>query len=431
MQRETTEHDVPDAEELVRTFESEARRFDDVLLDLAVLSRDDMRTVFRTIAEAAATALDVERVSLWQYDREQSAMFSLGAWVGGVMTQEPVVISRDVHPVYWEALSSGRALSVSDAATDPALTELQAGYINLHRIGAMLDSAIRIDRSLFGIVCMEHVGGRRDWTALEQQFVASVADRLGLAFLLDAKHRLETRLLQAQKTEALGVMAAGIAHDFNNVLGIVLAAAGAARMAVGRGADPADELQMIEDAAQRAAALTRKLLFLSRDETVGRERFDLNDMLRDFTATAQRLLSATVTLQVLPSSQPLVLHAERTFVDQALMNLCINAVQAMPDGGALTISTRPLLVTARVVTCGITLPAGRYAHLRVLDTGMGIPAANLSRVFDPFFTTKGPAGTGLGLSVVYNGMRQHGGYAAVESVVGRGSVFHLFFPVDG
>ena len=411
--------------------EPDVRRFHDTLLDLSLLNRDDLLTVFATIAEAGANALAVERVSLWQYDKERSVMVCPAAWVRGELVDEPLVISRITHPRYWTALHADRTLAVSDAVNDDAMSEVQVEYVQRHGIGAMLDSGVRVERATFGIVCMEHLDGTREWTAIEEQFVASLADRMGLAILVDAQRRLESQLWQAQKMEALGLMAGGIAHDFNNVLGIVLTSAGAARAMYDRGGDPTEDLDAIESAVQRAAALTRKLLYISRDDMLGREVFDLNDAIRQLAEVAPRILPPSVRLQLLPATIPLPVDAERTFVDQALLNLSLNAMQAMPDGGSLTIAARQIDVDGSRRTHGVLLAAGKYAHLRVLDTGSGIAPSAVGRVFDPFYTTKGKSGTGLGLSVVYGGMRQHGGQVSVESVLGRGTVFHLFFRMDG
>ena len=405
-----------------------ARRFHDTLLDLSMLNRDDLLSVFATIAEAGARALSVERVSLWQYDRERSVMSCPAAWVRGAIVDEPMVVSRTAHPLYWQALQSDRTLAIADAVNDAALSEIQADYVRRHGIGAMLDSSVRAERTTFGIVCMEHLSGMRQWAPMEEQFVASLAERMGLAILVDAHRRLASRLLQAQKMEALGLMAGGIAHDFNNMLGVVLASAGSLRALHQRGGDPTEDLDLIEAAVQRAAALTRKLLYISRDETPAQEVFDLNDAIRALGDVTRRILPASVRLQLLPSTHPLLVGAERTFVDQALMNLCSNASHAMPRGGSLTVASRTLVVESARRVHGSQLAAGTYAHVRVLDTGEGIAPDVQHRVFDPFYSTKGESGTGLGLSVVYGGMQQHGGHVSVESVVGRGTVFHLFFP---
>ena len=429
MTRDGTEDLGESIEEATAHLEADARRFHDVLLDLSVLNRDDLLSVFAMIAEAGAHALGVERVSLWQYDRERSVMLCPAAWVRGEIVDEPLVIARSSHPTYWNALHAGRTLAVSDTVNDDAMAEIQDEYVLRHGIGATLDSGVRVERSTFGIVCMEQLGETREWTAIEKQFVASLADRMGLAILVDAHRRLESQLRHAQKMEALGVMAGGIAHDFNNVLGVVLTSAGAARAISEQGGDASDDFDAIDNAVQRAAALTRKLLYLSRNESVGREVLDLNEVIRQFADVLRRIVPASTRLQILPSPQPLPISAERTFIDQALLNLCQNAVHAMPNGGSLTVATRVLAVDGTRRTHGVAVPSGTYAHLRVLDTGSGMAPDVVARAFDPFYTTKGKAGTGLGLSVVYGGMRQHDGYVSVESVVGRGTVFHLFFRI--
>jgi two-component system, cell cycle sensor histidine kinase and response regulator CckA len=426
----STTSEQTDVSEYLRAHEREARRFQHVLSELSVLNREDMRSVFAVIAQAGSLALSVRRVSLWRYDRSRSVMICPAAWQDGELIDEELVISRESCPLYWNALHSGRTLPVSDAVRDPAMVEIQKGYVQKYGIGAMLDSGIRVERGTFGIVCMEHIGTKRQWTVLEEQFVASLADRLGLAILFEEQRNLETQLQQAKKMEALGVMAGGVSHDFNNILNIVLAATDAAQANMAAGKDATEDLESIEHAVLRAAALTRKLLYISKNDSLGREKLDLNEAVRGFVSSTKRILPENVNFTFLPSSEALPLHAERTFIDQSLMNLVTNALYAMPQGGSLTIATRITTISGSGLTHGITIREGTYAHLRVLDTGSGIPADALPRIFEPFFTTKGVAGTGLGLAVVYGGIRQHGGYVSAESVVGRGTVFHLFFPLD-
>ena len=393
-------------------------------------NRDALLQVFASVATVTAEALDVGRVSLWQYDRDRLEMLCAAAWHDGALLDEPMVLSRAAHPAYWVALHAARSLAVSDAMRNAALTEIREDYLVPRGIGAMLDSSVRIEAESFGIVCAESLDGPRIWTALEEQFVASIADRLGLAMLVDAQRRLERQLLIAHKMEAVGVMASGIAHDFNNMLGVVLASTRIARDLVSEGSDPCQELDAIDDAVARANALTRKLVYLSQNESVARDEIDLDDAVQAFRDTARRLVSTAVRIELILSNAPLRILAERTFVDQVLLNLCTNAAHAMPDGGVLTFATGRLTLDRARFAHGMLVPAGRYAHLRAMDTGVGIAADVLPHVFDPFFSTCGDAGgVGLGLSVVYGGMRQHGGFVAVESVPGQGAVFHLLFPL--
>jgi signal transduction histidine kinase len=409
--------------------QDEARRFQAALRDLSTLHRSSLHAMFATVAEVAADAMGVARVSLWQYDPEVSAMTCRSAFENGRHVEEGLRLTSTSHPAYWSALQAGRTLPISDATVHPALAEMREDYIMQRGVGALIDSAIRVEETLFGIVCVEHIGGPREWTMLEQHFVASLADRMGLAILVDTQRRLEAKLLQARTTEALGLMAAGVAHDFNNVLHIVLSSANAMREHPNADAHLA-ELTAIDAAIARATALTRKLMFLGRNETLQREHFDLSDAVRDFSALSERVRHPGVVAEFQLAADALPVHAERTFFDQALLNLWTNAVQAMRDGGSITVSTARLTIPTLRKQFGLELPSGRYAHLAVADTGSGIPVKAISRVFDPFFTTKGVAGTGLGLSVVAGGMRQHGGHASVESVEGAGTTFHLFFPLD-
>lgn len=409
----------------------DARRFDGILLELASLERDDLVAAFTGVAVAAAEALGVARVALWQYDADRSAMTCTVAWERGQIVAEDAVIDRVRHGAYWDALHATRTLAVNCARTDPVLACMQ-DYVRTHDVGAKLSSSIRVRRGTFGTICAEHLGEARSWTALEEQFVASLADRLALDILLDTQRQLEAQLVQARKMEAVGTMASGVAHDFNNILNVVLTSVGSARALHARGADAAEDLQAIEGAVTRAASLTRTLSFLGRQETVGPAPVDVNDVVRGMAERTRTLVPPTVRLQLLPAPQPLTIHGDREFLGRALTTLAGVAVHAMrAEGGSLTIAARALHVPHVRSMHGITLAAGHWAHLRVLDTGEGFEPGVLPRLFDPFVKVAGGASHGLGLSVVYGGVRQHGGQIAVESVPRRGTVFHLFLPLAG
>jgi len=409
-------------------FEREASRLQDVLSELSVIDRRQLRDAFAIIAHAAADALGVGRVSLWRYQESRLAMVCVAAWHQGTLVEDQTVISASTHPTYWAALHAGRTLPIADALHDPALIEFRDEYVRPLNIGAMLDSSIRVEGDTCGIVCVEHLGSSRLWTALERTFVASLGDRLGLVVLLDEQRRLENALAQAHKMEALGLMAGGLAHDFNNVISLVLNSAELAQVAVDDGDDPSEDLAVIRNAATRAAGMTRRLLTIARRKAMAFESIELNAMVSEFGPIARRLMPSNVQLQLSLPPGDMRVSADRAFVDQALLNLVTNAVQAMPDGGTVTIEVA-LDAHRPPHTFGETLPHGPLVRLTVRDTGEGIDAALLPRVFDPFFTTKHAAGgTGLGLAVVYGGMRQHGGAVAVASTPKRGSTFSLLFP---
>lgn len=408
-------------------FEREFLRLRDTLTALTLMHYADVRDAFAVIAKAAAAALQVGRVSLWRYNRSFSAITCVATWQDGEADHDPMTISRESHPVYWRRLHEDRTLPIDDAVHHPALAEFQADYVPRHRIGALLDSSVRADGRTFGIVCAEHLGTPRTWSRLERLFVASLADRVGLAILMDEQRQAERLMLHAQKMEALGLMAAGLAHDFNNVLSVVLSSSEMALHAIEHGQDVTEELQAIHDTARQTTAMTRRLLAVARREPMRCERVELNAVLHETQTLAQRLLPANVKLTAALTSAPLVISVDRGFLDQAMINLLTNAAQSMPDGGQVFLETAPHHSEGEL-QFGVYVPAGNYVRLSVRDEGGGIDASELSRVFDPFFSTKGQRGTGLGLAVVYNGMQQHDGLVAVQSATGAGCTFHLLFP---
>lgn len=410
-------------------FEADARRYREVLSGLAIASWPDLDTALGSICRSAAEAMDVARVSVWRYDRARSAIYSGPRWHNGIPGWDTALVSATTHPVYWEALHARRVLAVEDARRDPVLAEFRESYVGPLGIGALLDTGIQAERQTMGIVCFEHVGGSRAWTIAEQEFAASIGDRVGLALVLDEQRRLEADLRQTQKMEALGLMAGGVAHDFNNILNVILASAEMARDGLDAGDDIREDVAGIIGAAHRAAGLTKKLLFIARREAVAQQASDLTDVVRDFRDMAASLVDKRVTIGLALAAEPLPILADRAFLDQALLNLVSNAGHAMPDGGTLTLETGLLTLPLPSIAFGTSLPAGRFARLTVRDSGVGMTRDQLTRVFEPFYTTRGRAGTGLGLAVVYGGMRQHGGHVAAESETGRGSAFHLLFPL--
>ncbi|HET6922551.1 MAG TPA: 7TM diverse intracellular signaling domain-containing protein [Anaeromyxobacteraceae bacterium] len=243
------------------------------------------------------------------------------------------------------------------------------------------------------------------------------------------RRRLEEQLRQAQKMEALGRLAGGVAHDFNNILTAIIANAGLAVLEAPAGDPNRPLLLEVRDAARRGADLTRQLLAVSRKQMLEPRPVDLNALLANLRRMLGRVIGEDVELRLdLAAGLPAVL-ADPGQVEQVVLNLAVNARDALDRGGAITISTRE----AEVGDAGARTSeraAGRYAVVTVADTGRGIPPEMLPHLFEPFFTTK-PAGqgTGLGLSTVYGIVRQHGGFIEVESRRGRGSTFRVHLPL--
>jgi PAS domain S-box-containing protein len=252
---------------------------------------------------------------------------------------------------------------------------------------------------------------------------------IGAMMDITERRDLEEELRQSQKMEAVGRLAGGVAHDFNNLLTIIT---GRSHLLLGKlkGDDPARRsVEVIQKTADRAAALTRQLLAFSRKQVLQRKVLDLNATVADVSTMLRRLIGEDVDLLVTPGAGAGRVNADRAQLEQALMNLAVNARDAMPRGGTLGLETDHVRLGAAPPDRPEALPPGPYAVLRVMDTGTGMDAATQARIFEPFFTTKEPGkGTGLGLSMVHGIVRQHGGAIHVRSVVGGGTTFEIYLP---
>ena len=244
---------------------------------------------------------------------------------------------------------------------------------------------------------------------------------------------LEAQFRQSQKLEAVGQLASGVAHDFNNILAVIEMQAGLLRLeakAAGTGAAAGhDHASEIEKACQRAANLTNQLLLFSRRQPLQLRDQDLNEVVTSIARMLQRVLGEDIQMQIRLSPRPLPVHADTGMMDQVLMNLTVNARDAMPKGGTLELETA--VVEFDETTAAQNPPArpGIFACVRVGDTGGGIAPEVLPRIFEPFFTTKEPGkGTGLGLATVFGIVQQHHGWIEVASEPGRGTSFRIYLP---
>jgi signal transduction histidine kinase len=240
--------------------------------------------------------------------------------------------------------------------------------------------------------------------------------------------RSETQLRQAQKMEAIGILAGGVAHDFNNLLSVIL---GYTEMIVSD-LTPDDPLRAdlleIRSAGMRATTLTRQLLAFSRQQVLQPTVLDLNAVVTGVEKMLARLLGEDIELSWVKSAEAGQVHADAGQLEQVIMNLVVNARDAMPNGGRLTIKTANVLVEKPSTELPDLAP-GRYVTIAVMDTGTGMDSATKDRIFEPFFTTKDKSkGTGLGLSTVYGIVHQSGGHINVESELGKGTTFTIYLP---
>jgi PAS domain S-box-containing protein len=243
--------------------------------------------------------------------------------------------------------------------------------------------------------------------------------------------RTEAALRQAQKMEAVGQLTGGLAHDFNNLLGGIMGALEVAQMKLEQGKveDLPRLLSLGDTAVRRAASLTQRLLAFSRQQTLDPRSTDINRLVAGMEELIRRTIGPSVQLEVVEADALWPCRVDPPQLENALLNLCINARDAMPDGGHLTIETANRPLDDPAAAAAFDLQPGQYVSLRVTDSGSGMTPAVLARAFDPFFTTKPIGqGTGLGLSMIYGFARQSGGQVRIHSEPGKGSAFTIYLP---
>lgn len=333
-----------------------------------------------------------------------------------------------VNPKYTEA--SGRTL---EDILDGNIDVLRDGHPDEASYRTML-TAVRASREWRGELSGQRADGRAVWESVQVSSLlgsgGEVANLLCLREDITERKRLEQELRQAQKMESLGTLAGGIAHDFNNLLAIIN---GYSEFCLNHNTDPARArkgLQEIYRAAQRASGLVRQILTFSRKHEVRYAPFDLNAQVRELVALLTETFPRTIGIELHLADQLPPLLADQNQVQQILLNLCVNARDAMPAGGTITVSTRLRAGTEVPGASGVD-PARTYLCLLVSDTGTGITPEVRARLFEPFFTTKpGTQGTGLGLAVIYGIVTSHKGFIEVESVPGAGSTFIAGLPLS-
>jgi signal transduction histidine kinase len=257
-----------------------------------------------------------------------------------------------------------------------------------------------------------------------QRLAPAVARALQDAAVRRERRQLQHQLLQAQKLEAIGRLAGGVAHDFNNVLTAILGSTELLLLDTPAGAAVREELEIIRDAATRAQELIRQLLAFSARQVLQPAVVDLNALVQSLGRMLRRLIGEDIRLTTAPGAGLGAVRVDPGQIEQVLVNLAVNARDAMPDGGRLTIGTSNADVVA-----SDDLPRGRYVVLQVTDSGVGMTPEILARVFEPFFTTKERGkGTGLGLATVYGIVQQSDGHVRVDSAPGAGTTFRVYLP---
>ncbi|MBI4594648.1 MAG: GAF domain-containing protein [Candidatus Rokubacteria bacterium] len=404
-----------------------------------VSSSTDLQHVLDSVTEASLELLHGDLARLWVLDRDAGRLRLVAFYAAdGVTTAELTTRELPLHEglVGWVMREKARRYSPS-LAEDPL--QLHTGWVR--RLGYVSQLAVPLmagEEAVGALLVITKTA--RIFTEEEVElldvFAAKAATAVTNARLYqeareayDQLSKAQEMLAHSQKMEAVGRLAGGVAHDFNNILTIITGRCEAMLEALPAGDPRQAELELIANAADRAAALTRQLLAFSRRQALERRVVDLNVVVMGMVKMLRRLIGENIELGTSLAPDPGYVRADSGQIEQVLLNLAVNARDAMPEGGRLTIATAGVTIEGEVEAADGQVVPGAYVTLSVGDSGQGIDAETRRRLFEPFFTTKQVGrGSGLGLATVYGIIRQHDAHIAVESAPGHGASFIIYFP---
>jgi signal transduction histidine kinase len=417
----------PQTEEERRKVLAQLVRQQELLLRLAKLDASDLQSLLRDVTQSFARLLEVERVSVWEFDPTHTSLHCMDLFqrTGASHTAGQVLTG---FPRYRSALESSLQIAAHDARSDPRTSEFLKEYLLPLGITSMLDAPIRCAGKVAGVLCLEHVGAPRLWTVHDQCAAAGAASLLARVFAERDRRTLEERLRQGEKMEAIGRLAAHVAHDFANRLTAIGSLTHHLQGSAELGGEERHTVELLGQEIEKAMKAVRELLAVGRATEANPSQLvslDLGSTVSAMAPTLRSVLGQGVELELVAYDDELPVRIEPEALEQILLNLASNARDGMPGGGRCSIEVgRGLLVTE----------AGRAgtpaAALVVSDSGTGLTAEARRRLFEPFFSTKERGrGSGLGLTTVYDLVRSHQGEISVKSEVGKGTRFEILLPL--
>ena len=389
---------------------------------------DDWASGLQRVTEVVARTLDVVRVSIWRLADSATLVCEDAYDRPGQRHLSGMRLTSDVYPRLFDDSRESDIFAPADPLSDPRFADFAENYLRPLKIVAFMSAQIRSEGRWIGTLAFSDVKPRA-WTPDEQTFAVAVASLISAQMAQSERQQVEAQLRHAQKMEAIGQLAGGVAHDFNNVLTVIQ----------GKATQIAEDPQAsftvhqaasdIAASSERAAALTRQLLTFSRRQAVRMRIVDLNAVVANLARLLDRILGEDYSAELRYAAGNAYVRADPGMIDQVLLNLAVNARDAMPGGGRIGIEVSRVDVGPGTDARQPRGRAGSFACLEVRDTGEGISAEHLPHIFEPFFTTKDVGkGTGLGLATTYGIVQQHDGWIEVDSEVGTGTTFRVFLP---
>lgn len=401
------------------------------LVELArIPAQTSLDSFFRHACELSADALQLERVGVWLFIDEGKVLRCANLYErskGEHSTGSRLQVAD--FPTYFGTLKQHRTLPAAVATQEAWTAELTQEYLAPLGITSMLDAGLFVDGEMIGVICHEHVGPPREWSAEDQDFVAAVAEAAGLRIqaaeaheLRNAFQRQQKRLAAQAKLAAMEELTAGIAHDFKNLLMTVRIYGRLLSKRDDMPQDAREHAQEIVTATDRGTELARELMEFARPTFAPPAVLDLAAATNEFLPELQAAAGPRHELRVSGSASVGRVLLEKLQYHRLLANVVTNAREAMPDGGPIKVRLAPVRLRT-----GNGNGAGRFVLVEVSDKGVGMDATTLARVFEPYFTTK-LKGTGLGLPIVQQIVDRVGGFVRVESERGVGTTVRMYFP---
>jgi PAS domain S-box-containing protein len=400
------------------------------------LASEEIDPALNRALETIGRFVKADRSYFFIFSEKEGALSNTHEWCApGIASQRERCQNMPCAALPWfmAHMREHRIFHVPDVAAMPAEAAGEKAEFEAQEIRSLVCVPALYRDKLVGFLGFDAVRQLRNWDEDSLALLKIVGEIIVAAlqrkWTEEALRASEEQLRQSQKMEAVGRLAGGIAHDFNNLLTAIMGYGELLAHTVSGIPAAAGQVQEILKASQRAASLVRQLLAFSRKQVLAPAVLDFNATLRDMETLLRRLVGEAIELRMEYEDGPACVKADPVQMQQVVMNLVVNARDAMPEGGAIDIAARNVEVTGSVAE-QLGLPApGSYVQVTVKDTGCGMDEATQARIFDPFFTTKGPGkGVGLGLSMVYGILQQSKGAIAVTSAPGAGAAFALYLP---